>query len=162
MAILLTRRDVAVALASCAIGSLPSFVLAATLPKLVVTKDPTCGCCGGWVEHLRGAGFPIEVIDTTEINRVKSRLGVPADLHACHTAEIAGYVIEGHVPAAAIERLLKEKPQAKGLAVPGMPVGSPGMNIEGSPPEEYAVFIFGNFGKREYARFKEAREIDSK
>jgi hypothetical protein len=154
---------VTAALASCTLGSFSGLAVAASaLPKMVVSKDPTCGCCGGWVEHLRAAGFAIEVIDTTEINRVKARLGVPSDLHACHTAEIVGYVIEGHVPAAAIERLLTEKPQAKGLAVPGMPVGSPGMNIEGSPPEEYAVFIFGSFGKREYARFKEAREISSK
>lgn len=160
MTILLTRRDVSAALASITLGALSGVAVAAPgLPKVVVSKDPTCGCCGGWVEHLRGAGFSVEVIDTAEINRVKARLGVPADLHACHTAEVGGYVIEGHVPAAAIERVLRDKPQAKGLAVPGMPAGSPGMNIEGTPPEEYTVFLYGTFGKKEFARFKEAREL---
>jgi hypothetical protein len=160
MAIHPTRRDVSNALASWSLVSLSGLATAATgLPKIVVSKDPTCGCCGGWVEHIRGAGFSVEVIDTAEINRVKARLGVPAELHACHTAEVGGYIIEGHVPAAAIERLLRDKPRAKGLAVPGMPVGSPGMNVEGTPPEEYTVFLFGTFGKREFARFKEAREL---
>jgi hypothetical protein len=157
---LLTRREMAALLASSVLCSPSGLAAEATgAAKIVVSKDPTCGCCGGWVEHLRGAGFGVEVIDTAEINRVKARLGVPTDLHACHTAEVGGYVIEGHVPAVAIERLLRDKPQAKGLAVPGMPIGSPGMNIEGTPPEEYAVFLFGTFGKREFARFKEAREL---
>jgi hypothetical protein len=159
---ILTRRRATAALAACTLIPWTGLAASATLPNAVVSKDPSCGCCGGWVEHLRAAGFAIEVNDTAELNRVKARLGVPAELHACHTAEIAGYVIEGHVPAAAIERLLREKPQAKGLAVPGMPVGSPGMEVPGSPPEEYTVFIFGDFGKRQYARFKEVREIGAK
>jgi len=97
------------------------------LPKIVVTKDPNCGCCGGWVDHMKAAGFPVEVVTTPQVNRVKARLGVPDALASCHTAEVGGYVVEGHVPADAVKRLLADKPQAKGLAVPGMPVGSPGM-----------------------------------
>ena len=144
---------------------LPAFAMmgraqaATTAPKITVSKDPTCGCCGGWVDHLKAEGFAVEVTETKAINRVKARLGVPSDLAACHTAEIAGYVIEGHVPAAAIRRLLAEKPQAKGLAVPGMPVGSPGMEVEGSAPESYDVVLFGSFGQRVFARFEGAREL---
>ncbi len=95
----------------------------------------------------------------TQINRIKSRLGVPQDLWACHTAEISGYVIEGHVPADALQRLLQERPVAVGLAVPGMPVGSPGMEVEGSLPEEYTVFLFGSFGRKVYGRYKASVEL---
>ena len=130
---------------------------AAEPPSVSVHKDPNCGCCSGWVTHLEKAGFPVTAHDTTRLNAVKSRLGVPAELAACHTAEVAGYVIEGHVPAAAIERLLAERPVATGLAVPGMPVGSPGM--EGGEPETYEVVLFGRQGKRIYARFRGDREI---
>src|SRR4051794_19912760 len=102
---------------------------AAEWPKMLVHKDPTCGCCAGWVEHVRAAGFPVEVAEVSDINRVKARLGVPTNLYACHTAEIDGYLVEGHVPASAIQRLLAERANAKGLAVRGMPVGSPGMEV---------------------------------
>jgi hypothetical protein len=129
-----------------------------SLPKVAVTKDPSCGCCGGWVEHLKQADFPVEVTDAADVNRVKVRLGVPQALAACHTAEVDGYVIEGHVPAPAIKRLLSERPQAKGLAVPGMPIGSPGMEVEGSEPEVYPVVLFGPAGQRIFARFRGAEE----
>ena len=112
----------------------------AAWPLVTVHKDPTCGCCGGWIAHLELRGFQTKTVETKEINRVKARLGVPFDLSACHTAEVGGYLIEGHVPAAAIERLLTERPKAKGLAVPGMPSGSPGMTGE---YEEYDVILFG-------------------
>jgi hypothetical protein len=125
---------------------------------IVVSKDPNCGCCVGWAEHLRASGFTVDVRDLTDLAPVKARLGVPSDLAACHTAEIGGYVIEGHVPASAIRRLLREKPQAKGLAVPGMPVGSPGMEVPGSAPEEYTVILFGR-ERRDYARFRGSNEI---
>ena len=128
-------------------------------PKITVTKDPNCGCCGAWVEHLTAAGFPVEVTETASVNGLKAKLGVPGELASCHTAEVAGYVIEGHVPAAAIRRLLAEKPQARGLAVPGMPVGSPGMEVAGAPADTYDVVLFGAFGKRVFARFEGAREI---
>jgi hypothetical protein len=132
---------------------------AASLPKVVVHKDPGCGCCGAWVEHLRQAGFQVGVIDTNAINRVKARLGVPNDLASCHTAEVDGYVIEGHVPAASIKRLLAARPNARGLAVPDMPIGSPGMEVPGSPPEEYAVILFEPSGQRTFARYRGTQEL---
>jgi len=130
-----------------------------SLPKVMVTKDPSCGCCSGWVDHIRAAGFPVEVRETPEINRVKVRLGVPQDLASCHTAEVGGYVIEGHVPADAIKRLLVEKPQAKGLAVPGMPVGSPGMEVKGVEDDTYEVVLFGPSGQGTFARYQGPRPL---
>ncbi|WP_114946382.1 DUF411 domain-containing protein [Microvirga calopogonii] len=131
----------------------------AGLPKVVVSKDPSCGCCSGWVDHLKAAGFPVEVHETAEINRVKVRLDVPDDLASCHTAEVGGYVIEGHVPADAIKRLLIEKPQAKGLAVPGMPVGSPGMEVPGVENDTYEVVLFGPSGQKTFARYQGGRAV---
>src|SRR5688500_11120664 len=118
------RRLVFAGLAAASVTLLrPIVALAqAALPKVVVNRDPSCGCCGAWVEHLRTVGVTAEVVESSDMNRVKRRLGVPQALAACHTAEVWGYVIEGHVPAAAITRLLADKPRAKGLAVPGMPV----------------------------------------
>lgn len=119
-----------------------------------MTKDPSCGCCSGWADHIRAAGFPVEIKETAEINRLKARLGVPQALASCHTAEVGGYVIEGHVPVGAIMRLLAEKPQAKGLAVPGMPIGSPGMAVEGAAPDTYEVVLFGPSGQTTFARYQ--------
>jgi len=118
---------------------------------ITVHKDPTCGCCSGWVQHLQNSGFVTKVLDTSDIDAVKKRLGVPDDLAACHTAEVAGFIIEGHVPAVALKRFLAEKPQATGLTVPGMPVGSPGM--EGGRPEKYDVVLFAPNGRRTYMSF---------
>jgi hypothetical protein len=101
----------------------------------------------------------VEVRETARLHTLKARLGVPSALQACHTAEIGRYVIEGHVPASAIRRLLSEQPDARGLAVPGMPVGSPGMEVEGEPPETYTVMLFGAFGQRAYARFEGGTEL---
>jgi hypothetical protein len=126
-------------------------VFAGKKEVITVHKDPTCGCCSGWVEHLQKAGFDTKVRDTRDLDAVKKRLGVPDDLAACHTAELAGYIIEGHVPAAALKRFLAEKPSAAGLAVPGMPIGSPGM--EGGRPEKYDVVLFGPEGRRTYMSF---------
>lgn len=95
--------------------------------SMIVHRDPNCGCCSRWAEYMRQAGYIISVRETSDMPAIRARLGVPAHIAGCHTAEIAaGYVVEGHVPAAAVERLLKER-QAIGLAVPGMPIGSPGM-----------------------------------
>ncbi len=153
----ITRRSLLAGLATAA-GAVAAFPLMAqqSLPKMTVTKDPSCGCCGAWVEHVRKAGFAVEVIGSAEVNRLKVRLGVPQSLASCHTAEIGGYVIEGHVPADAIKRLLTEKPQAKGLAVPGMPVGSPGMEVEGVEPDTYEVVLFGPSGQTTFARYRGA------
>jgi len=129
------------------IGAVP----AATEARVTVHKDPTCGCCSGWVQHLHDAGFVTKVLDISDIDAVKKRLGVPDDLAACHTAQLADFIIEGHVPAAALKRLLAEKPEATGLAVPGMPVGSPGM--EGGRPEKYDVVLFAPNSRRIYMSF---------
>jgi hypothetical protein len=144
----LTRRSALVAIASL-LQVRAAF--AVREPLITVHKDPSCGCCSGWVKHLQNAGFVTKVLDTKDIDAVKKRLGVPDDLAACHTAEIAGYVIEGHVPAPALSRFLAEKPNATGLAVPGMPIGSPGM--EGGRPEKYDVILFGPDGRRTYMSF---------
>jgi hypothetical protein len=159
MSRLMSRRSLVTGLLAGALLAYSRPLGAQDLPKIVVTKDPTCGCCAGWVDHLRQAGFSAEVIETSEINRVKVRLGVPQDLASCHTAEIGGYVIEGHVPADAIKRLLAEKPAAKGLAVAGMPMGSPGMEMEGMAPETYEVVLFGPTGRTTFARYEGARPL---
>jgi hypothetical protein len=127
--------------------------------RIIVNKDPNCGCCGAWVDHLRANGFDVSVIDTAELNRVKARLGVPNALASCHTAETEGFVIEGHVPAGSIRKLLSQRPKIRGLAVPGMPVGSPGMEVEGTPPDIYDVIAFGPSGQRVFARYEGAREL---
>lgn len=128
-------------------------------PKVTVSRDPNCGCCGAWVTHLKKSGFPVDVVETSELNQVKVRLGVPQNLASCHTAEVAGYVIEGHVPASAIKRLLVEHPNAKGLAVSGMPVGAPGMEAEGAAIETYEVILFGPGGQRRFARYHGVQEV---
>jgi len=110
-----------------------------------VFKDATCGCCSVWVEHLRRKGFAPTSENVADINAVKEKYGVPAQTRSCHTALVGGYVIEGHVPAAEIQRLLKEKPKVVGLAVPGMPIGSPGM--EGPNARPYDVLTFEKTGK---------------
>lgn len=156
----ISRRAFLVGLAatSITVSAFPAEA-AETLPKMTVTKDPSCGCCGAWVEHVRKAGFPVEVIESSGVNRLKSRLGVPQALFSCHTAEIGGYVIEGHVPADAIKRLLAERPQAKGIAVPGMPVGSPGMEVEGVEDDTYEVVLFGPASQSTFARYRGARQV---
>ena len=120
--------------------------VAAASPAATVHLDPGCGCCRVYVEHLRRAGFAVRVESHDDLAPIKARARVPADLEACHTTFVGDYAIEGHVPAAAIRRLLAERPAAWGLAVPGMPAGSPGM--EGGTPEAYSVFLFGDDGSR--------------
>jgi hypothetical protein len=121
-------------------------ILAAWLVPLVrVWKTPTCGCCGKWVRHMEAAGFRLEVADVADVDPVKKANGLPLRLASCHTALVGGYVIEGHVPAGEVRRLLREKPAILGLAAPGMPPGSPGMDIPGSPP--YDVLRVGKDGK---------------
>lgn len=118
-----------------------------------VHKTPWCGCCIKWVEHLKAEGFAVEVHEHEDLDPVAARLGVPDALRSCHTAEVAGYAIEGHVPAADIRRLLAEKPEgAAGLSVPGMPVGSPGME-QGDAKEPFVSVLFTREGDmRIYAR----------
>src|SRR4051812_39543665 len=114
-------------------------------PTITVYKDPSCGCCKSWIEHLIKHGYRVDAKDTPQMSEIKRSLGVPDGLRACHTAVVNGYLIEGHVPAADIARLLKEKPKVAGLAVPGMPMGSPGM--EGPRAQHYQVLSFDKAGK---------------
>jgi len=114
-------------------------------PIITVYKDPSCGCCKSWIEHLIKHGYRVDARDTSEMTEIKRTLGVPEALTSCHTAMVKGYLIEGHVPAADIARLLKEKPKVAGLAVPGMPMGSPGM--EGPRTQRYQVLTFDKTGK---------------
>lgn len=112
-----------------------------------VYKSPTCGCCKKWVEHLKENGFTVTVHDNPQIMPIKKKQGVPEELQSCHTAIVDGYTIEGHVPASDIKRLLTEKPAVKGLAVGGMPIGSPGMEM-GEQKEPYNVISFDEKGKQ--------------
>ncbi|MGJ3263496.1 MAG: DUF411 domain-containing protein [Salinarimonas sp.] len=109
---------------------------------MIVHKDPNCGCCGAWIDHVRAAGFAVEVRDTTRMDEIKAALGVPDDLLSCHTAEVGGYVLEGHVPVSAFEAVLAQRPGVVGVAVPGMPMGSPGMDAPGMAAEPYEVVLF--------------------
>lgn len=122
-------------------------------PRMTVYKSPSCGCCKSWVKHVRDHGFDVEAIDVDDVTPYKTKYGVPADLASCHTGVVNGYVFEGHVPADLITKLLREKPKdAKGLAVPGMPMGSPGMEM-GDMKDAYDVVLFGAKGSRRvYAR----------
>lgn len=109
------------------------------LANLVVHKSEGCACCDGWVRHLRAAGFALEVREESNMNEIKTRVGVPAGKGSCHTAVVAGYFIEGHVPAQDVQRLLAERPAGKGLVLPGMPLGSPGMETEDGTVQAYTV-----------------------
>ena len=115
---------------------------------ITVYKTPQCGCCRAWVDHLRKHGFEVTTHDVDDISAIKTKLGVPSDLGSCHTAVAGSYVVEGHVPAADIRKLLATKPKVAGVAVPGMPVGSPGMEVPGRPADTYHVVAFAKDGKR--------------
>ena len=118
--------------------------VAESIVAMTVYKSPTCGCCSAWVDHVRQAGFRVTVVDTTNLEPIKARYGILPGHGSCHTAIVGGYVIEGHVPAPDIHRLLALQPEITGLAVPGMPVGSPGM--EGPVPQRYDVLAFTRDG----------------
>jgi hypothetical protein len=112
-----------------------------------VYKSPTCGCCSKWVDHLRAHDFTVRTTDTDQVDAVKNKHGVPQTLRSCHTALVGGYVIEGHVPASDVQRLLKERPAVAGIAVGGMPVGSPGMEVPGRAADPYDVVAFDSAGR---------------
>ena len=143
-------------LAAAALAAGPTLARSATdQPVLEVWKDPNCGCCHLWLEHLQAHGFAVQIHDVGN-TAARKRLGMPEKLGSCHTARVGGYVIEGHVPAADIQRLLREKPQALGLAVPGMPIGSPGMDgpeYKGRK-DAYAVLLVQRDGStRTFSRY---------
>ncbi|MDT0632196.1 DUF411 domain-containing protein [Rubrivirga sp. S365] len=120
--------------------------LPADAPVLTVYKSPTCGCCKTWATYMEGEGFRVESRDVADLTAVKDSLGVPSDLASCHTGVVDGYVVEGHVPAEHVRRLLAERPEARGLAVPGMPIGSPGME-QGDLRQPYDVLVVGEGGE---------------
>jgi hypothetical protein len=133
------------------IHAMGALALLFTLPAGAATpihvyKDPSCDCCTGWVKHLSGAGFAVQVTDTQDTAAIRKRTGIPNAFGACHSATVEGYAIEGHVPAPEIRRLLALKPQAVGLAVSSMPPGSPGMEY-GDRKDPYKVFLIDRQGK---------------
>ena len=130
----------AIAFAALTLGS------AAHAANMTVYKSPSCGCCAKWVEHVEKHGFTVKTIPTEEMAAVKTRLGVPKSLISCHTTVVGKYVVEGHVPAADIKRLLATKPKARGIAVAGMPMGAPGME-HGNHREAYSTMLIGHDGK---------------
>lgn len=139
------KRRHLLAAALAATATLP--LHATTKPLVEVWKDPNCGCCKDWVVHLEANGFQVKVNDTGN-TAARKRVGLPDKLGSCHTALVSGYVVEGHVPAREIQRMLRERPKALGLAVPGMPVGSPGMDgpIYGNRRDRYDVLLVNTDG----------------
>jgi hypothetical protein len=114
--------------------------------EILVYKTATCGCCSNWVEYVKEHGFTVRTEDVTDLTAIKVENGVPPGLQSCHTALIDGYVIEGHVPVESIQRMLEERPDIAGLAVPGMPTGSPGMEVPGRAADSYDVIAFDRAG----------------
>ena len=126
-------RKISILLAMMALGT-AGISIAQTAGTIELYKSPYCGCCGKWAEHMSKAGFSVKTHEIDNVPGTRKKLGMPEKLGSCHTAKIGNYLLEGHVPADDIKRLLKEKPKALGLAVPGMPAGSPGMDVPNSPP----------------------------
>ena len=138
--------DVAVPSATSATSAVSvASASSAPLVPIKVYKDPNCGCCKAWIDHMEQNGFKVEVMDMPDLSAVKTRYGVKQELQACHTGVVGNYTVEGHVPADLIHKMLKEKPSIAGLAVPGMPMGSPGM--EGATKEKYDVLTFDRAGR---------------
>lgn len=132
---------VGIVLALLGVGAYYQFGTSPDLPTVTVYKSPSCNCCADWVTHMRDQGFPVEVNSRLNVGPVKKQVGLPSSLAACHTAVVDSYVVEGHVPAAEVKTLLRERPEVRGLSVPGMPVGSPGME-QGNRVEPYEVLTF--------------------
>jgi hypothetical protein len=149
----MNRRNLfSLALGALALASLPAFAVT-TLPQVELFKSPQCGCCGKWVDHMKAAGFPVRVTLVQDVTAVRKRFSMPDRFASCHTAMVNGYVVEGHVPAEEIKRVLAAKPNAIGLAVPSMPPGSPGMEA-GSRVDPYDVFLIDkNGGETVFARY---------
>jgi hypothetical protein len=141
---MLNRRDwlkITLSSAAVAIVSGPKTLLARTSPTMTVYKTPTCGCCGDWVKHVEQAGFKVTAHNLNDLSEIRATLGVPPRLQSCHTAAVDGYAVEGHVPADLILKMLRERPKGSLLAVPGMPVGSPGMEV-GARKDPYDVILY--------------------
>jgi hypothetical protein len=153
----MNRRRLVRLMGSVAVAMLaPAPLYAQSGQAVTVYKEPTCGCCGGWVRHMTKAGFAVTALDVSNIGAIKTKFGIPDALATCHTAEVEGYLVEGHVPAVVVERLLRERPKAKGVAVPGMPLGAPGM--ENPLHETYEVILFGDNGQSVFVRCRGTEE----
>ncbi|MBI4266653.1 MAG: DUF411 domain-containing protein [Acidobacteria bacterium] len=147
IAVFAGRSDQAATQVSVAASDTGAAPDGAVLPVVDVYKDPTCGCCSKWVEHLEAAGFTVRTTDTGDLAEFKTKHNVPALVRSCHTALVDGYVMEGHVPAADVQRFLRERPaNVAGLGVPGMPIGSPGMEVAGTQAQRYDVIAFAKDG----------------
>lgn len=140
------RRVVLTSLAAAAAALALPVVAKEALPRVEVFKNPSCGCCGAWVENMLAAGFSVSVTEVDDTSVARRRYGLPDRLGSCHTAVVGGYVVEGHVPASDVKKLLAMKPVAIGLAVPGMPIGSPGMEV-GSRKDPYQVLLVAKDGR---------------
>lgn len=140
------RRHFLTAVAAAAASASIPVLAATSLPQVEVYKNPDCGCCGAWVDHLKAAGFQVKVHETPDTSAVRKRHGIPNEFGSCHTGVVAGYALEGHVPAEEVKRLLARKPAAAGLSVPGMPVGSPGMEM-GSRKDAFQVLLIDKAGR---------------
>ena len=140
------RRTILAAAAGLSTLAVTRTRAASLWPAIDVFKSPSCGCCGAWVEHLKAAGFDVRVTDVDDTTATRKRLGMPDAFGSCHTGTVGGYALEGHVPAADVKRLLAAKPKAVGLAVPGMPVGSPGMEV-GTRRDPYDVLLVERNGR---------------
>ena len=121
--------------------------VATDVSVVTVYKSPSCGCCQKWVDYLVASGFQVKTVDLEDMSEIKAASGVPRALQTCHTAVVEGYVVEGHVPADALKKLLHDRPKVAGIAVAGMPVGSPGMEVPGTPAQSYDVIAWDKAGK---------------
>ncbi|PZQ55246.1 MAG: hypothetical protein DI570_22085 [Phenylobacterium zucineum] len=147
-----SRRHLVATIAACAVLG-PEVASAAAEPRLTVWRSAGCGCCLAWVAHMGRAGYRARVIDTDDLAAVRTRNRVPNDVAACHTALIDGYVLEGHVPAEDVRTLLRQRPRAIGLAVPGMPLGAAGMEQPDGSREGYSTLLLLEGGaRRTFAR----------
>lgn len=143
----MNRRHVtSLALGAMTARAFPAFA-ASTLPPVEVFRSPTCGCCGGWVDHMKAAGFAVRVNFVSDTTEARKRFGMPDQFGSCHTAVVKGYVVEGHVPAVEVRRLLALRPNAIGIAVPSMPPGAPGMEV-GSRRDPYQVLLIDKAGRQ--------------
>ena len=139
-----TRLAILLAVSAITVSAVSAVPASPALPEMTVYKTPTCRCCSKWVDHVKAAGFTVKTVDQPDLSELRADVGVTKALSSCHTALVGGYVIEGHVPAADIQRLLEEKPKIVGLAAPGMPGAGPGMDTDKNP---YDVLAFDATGK---------------
>lgn len=141
------RLRVAALLLTVSVAGMAQAPKPAAKPSMTVYKSPTCGCCSKWVEHMKANGYAVTTLDVDDIMVPMKTYGVPESAASCHTAVIGSYVVEGHVPAETVTRMLREKPAIRGIAAPGMPVGSPGMEVPGTKAAAYDIVSFDKLGK---------------